>query len=492
MTTLYQVEPTPTSESDRTAWLHFQSAAILLTSMVCCAFVLRIAVVASSFLRIAAPSLDHGQFGAEMGWVARSLALGHGFSSPFFPSTGPTALVPPLFPYLLAAVFRTFGLYTAKSAFVILSLDSLLSALTCIPIYLSLKDAAGERLAQLAGWLWVIYPFAIYFSGAQVWDYALTSFLFATCFCVAKRLHLQETFLVWFGFGILYGVTALSNPSVLSMFPFLLLSALWKVKRVGRRWLLRGVVTVIAITLVLGLWALRNVRVMHAASPIRDGFWLEFWAGNSGDTFTSNPAWAHPASSPVELQEFEAEGETAYLAHKHELAVSFVRHYPLLFAGVSLRRAIRFWTGFWSLQPNYLQSEPLDVPNAFFCTCVTLFMVRGIRHWWREDRTQASLFLSMLLVFPFPYYLTHSSMDYRQPIEPQIVILVAIGLFGFRDSEDLAKNRGHGRLDIAPPFPGADCHASSSGLKATSIACSSERMLIDGLDADSAAFEVGY
>jgi hypothetical protein len=217
------------------------------------------------------------------------------------------------------------------------------------------------------------------------------------------------------------------------MFPFLLLTALWKVGRVGGRWLLRGIVTVIAITFVLGLWAIRNDRVMHAKSPIRDGFWLEFWAGNSGDTFTSNPAWAHPASNPVEMQKFEAEGETAYLAHKRTIAVSFVHHHPLLFADVSLRRAVRFWTGFWSFRPGYLQSEPLDVANVFFCTCITLFMLRGIWRWWKKDRTHASPFLMMLLVFPVPYYLTHSSMDYRQPIEPQIVILVTIGLFGFRD-----------------------------------------------------------
>ena len=368
MTTLYQDELAPTSAADRTGWLYFRSPAILLTSMVSCASVIRIVVVASSFRSFAAPSVDHAQFGAEMGWVARSLALGHGFSSPFFPSTGPTALVPPLFPYLLAAVFRTFGLYSAKSAFVILSLDSLFSALTCIPVYLTLKYAAGERPAQLAGWLWAIYPFAIFFSGAQVWDYALTSFLFATCFCFVQRLHLQENYSIWFGYGILYAVTSLSNPSVLSMFPFLLLSALWKVKRVGRRWILRGIVTIIGISLVVAPWAIRNYRVMHASSPIRDGFWLEFWAGNSGDTFTSNPAWAHPASNPVEMQKFEAEGETAYLAHRHTMAVSFVRHHPLLFAGVSLRRAIRFWTGFWSFRPGYLQSEPLDVPNVFFCS----------------------------------------------------------------------------------------------------------------------------
>ena len=340
MTTLYQAELTQPSATNRANWLYIRSSAILLTSMVCCALVLRIVVVASSFLSIAAPSYDHGQFGAEMGWVARSLASGHGFSSPFFPATGPTALVPPLFPYLLAQVFRTFGIYTAKSALAILSLDSLFSALTCVPIYLSLKYAVGERPAQLAGWLWAIYPFAVYFSGAQVWDYALTSFLFATCFCLAQRLHLQDRFLAWFGFGVLYGVTTLSNPSVLSLFPFLLLAALWKVRRVGGRWLLFGIVTVVALVVVVGAWTVRNDRVMHAASPIRDGFWLEFWAGNNGDTSESNPSWAHPASNPVEMQKFEAEGETAYLDHKHIMAVNFLRHHPIFFAGVSFRHAV--------------------------------------------------------------------------------------------------------------------------------------------------------
>lgn len=440
MTTLYREEPIQTSGASRTDWLYIRSAAILLTSMVCCAFVLRIAVVAFSFRSIAAPSLDHGQFGAEMGWVARSLASGHGFSSPFFPLTGPTALVPPFFPYLLAGVFRTFGLYTAKSAFVILSLDSLFSALTCIPIYLSLKYAAGERPAQLAGWLWVIYPFAIYFSATQVWDYALTSLLFATCFCFAQRLHLQERGLVWFGFGILYGVTALSNPSILSIFPFLLLWILWKVRRAGGRWLLYGLLSMLALFIVITPWAIRNVRVMNAASPIRDGFWLEFWAGNAGDTSESNPAWAHPASNPVEMQKFEAEGETTYLAHKHSMAMNSVRRNPLLFAGVSLRRAVRFWTGFWSFRPSYLQSEPLDVPNVFFCTCITLLMLRGIWRWWKEDRDHSIPYLILLIVFPIPYYLTHSSMDYRQPIESQIIILVSIGFFGAQRPDRVSKH----------------------------------------------------
>ena len=42
----------------------------------------------------------------ESGNVAHSLATGAGFSSPFRVNTGPTAWMPPIYPLLLAAVFR--------------------------------------------------------------------------------------------------------------------------------------------------------------------------------------------------------------------------------------------------------------------------------------------------------------------------------------------------------------------------------------------------
>jgi hypothetical protein len=124
-----------------------------LTTAIACGLILRMAIVCVSFQSIAHGTQDHGSFGAEMGWVARSIATGQGFSSPFLPHTGPTALMPPLFPCLLAGVFRLFGLYTVRAAFAILTLNSLFSALTCLPIYFCLKWIAGERPALLASWL---------------------------------------------------------------------------------------------------------------------------------------------------------------------------------------------------------------------------------------------------------------------------------------------------------------------------------------------------
>jgi hypothetical protein len=48
----------------------------------------------------------------ESGNIAHSLAVGNGFSSPFRVDTGPTAWLPPIYPLLLAGIFRTFGSYT--------------------------------------------------------------------------------------------------------------------------------------------------------------------------------------------------------------------------------------------------------------------------------------------------------------------------------------------------------------------------------------------
>ena len=51
-------------------------------------------------------------FGWEMGRIAESLALGEGFSNPFHGTTGPTAWEPPLTPFLIAGVFKLFGIYS--------------------------------------------------------------------------------------------------------------------------------------------------------------------------------------------------------------------------------------------------------------------------------------------------------------------------------------------------------------------------------------------
>jgi 4-amino-4-deoxy-L-arabinose transferase-like glycosyltransferase len=408
------------------------SVPVFLACTVLAALVLRLIVVSFVVGDTSAHNIDLNNFGWEsweMGWVARSIFHGQGFSSPFLPITGPTALVPPLYPYLLAGIFHFFGLYTAKSAFTILGFNSLCSSLTCIPLFFLVRNSLGRRSARIAAIAWAIYPFAVYFAADRIWDYALTGLLFTTSLLVAQRLHLRG-WLGWTGFGVLYGVTILSNPSVVSLLPFLLLIAMYKVWRVRGARLRNGLLASVAFIMVCIPWTIRNHRVMHADFFIRDGFWLEFYAGNNGDTTASNSAFAHPASNPAEMVKYQQMGELRYMAEKHDLAVDFVKHHPLFFAVSTVRRVIRFWTGYWSFSPSYLKYEPMDLPNVPFCLFLLFFTVRGLRRWWKEDAQAALPYVLSLVVFPIPYYFTHSSMDYRQPLEPILIVLVTIGLFG--------------------------------------------------------------
>jgi hypothetical protein len=165
---------------------------------------------------------------------------------------------------------------------------------------------------------------------------------------------------------------------------------------------------------------------------VRDNFWLECWAGNNGDTFESNAVWAHPASNPVEMQRYEAEGEMGYIAEKKALALQFIEQNPKFFAALSLRRAFSYWTAFWSFSPAYLNKEPLEIADVFFCSSVTVLMLLGARRFWRRDAISALHYLALIAVFPMTYYVTHATPDYRQPIEPEVVVLVVMGVLSLK------------------------------------------------------------
>lgn len=430
---LVQVDSQPAFFERIETWVEAKSNRWWLTATVLLAFVIRLVVACFAFHGIANPANAHGDFGYEMGWVARSLATGHGFSGPFQSMTGPTALVPPLYPFLLSGVFRVFGLYTPVAALVILVFNGALSALTCIPVFGAARDLGGPRLARWAAVLWALYPFAIFFSAAQVWDYPLTALLFAACFWYTARLPMARTALPWAGFGVLYGITALSNPSIVTLLPVLLIVALRRSLEIGLSAGRRSILTVLAFLIVITPWTIRNQRAVHVLSPLRDGFWLEFYAGNLGDPLNSNSPFAHPASNPAELALYSRLGEKTYLQQKHDLALEEVRQHKARFAVACARRAVRFWTGYWSLSPVYLQREPFDIPNIPFCSTLTLLALAGLVSGWRQNRAGLLPFLCLVALFPLPYYLTHASMDYRAPIEPELVILTTTGLLALRE-----------------------------------------------------------
>src|SRR5271169_920243 len=131
-------------------------------------------------------SSDFG-FGWETGRIARALATGRGFSDPFHGLTGPTAWIAPLYPLLLASIFKLCGVYTALSGWVTLLFNSACSALTGVVLSRSGSDLFGDRAGRRVGWTWALLPYAIYWPTKIVWDTNLTACLLAVAFMLALR-----------------------------------------------------------------------------------------------------------------------------------------------------------------------------------------------------------------------------------------------------------------------------------------------------------------
>ena len=384
------------------------------------------------------PWRGHWRFAWEMGMVARSIATGHGIASPFPPDTGPTAWQAPVYPALMAVVFKLFGLFTATSALVLLGLNSLFSALTCVPVYLIAHRTIGEREARWAAWIWAFFPYAIYLSAGRIWENALTTLLLTTLIWFTLELDDRSTPMRWACYGALWAVTALSNPSVCALLP---LFGLWLVGRRHRRgqaWFSQAVVGALLFAAVLTPWEVRNTSTFHRFIPLRDNFWMEVRVGNTGDLSDVYPDWAHPGRSPRELADYQRMGETAYLAHMRDVSLDFIHRYPGYFSWLTIKRIIYTWTGFWSTNPVYMKNEPLQFPNVFFCTAMSVLAFFGLRRIWRARNEFTAIYVIALAVFPLVYYITHQGIDYRHAIDPLIAILLATAVVGFRTNRKAA------------------------------------------------------
>jgi len=117
----------------------------LLLWTVLIALAVRLIVVAFVYQDFLDPQRDHWLFGFENGRIARSIVEGHGFGNAWG-NTGPTAILTPVIPYLLAGIFALFGVYTRTSALVMLALGSLFAALTCVPIFFVARKTSGSEL----------------------------------------------------------------------------------------------------------------------------------------------------------------------------------------------------------------------------------------------------------------------------------------------------------------------------------------------------------
>ncbi len=394
--------------------------------MILVALVVRLAVIPFVYQDWLDPFvLEHWAFGR----IARSIVSGHGFGSPFA-DTGLSALLPPVYPYLLAGIFKVFGIETRAAVLATLSLNSVFSALTCVPVFLLARQAFGPRVAKWAGWGWVFSPYGVYYGADWAWSTCLVTFELAWLFFLAWRLENSSRTRDWLLFGLAGGVSALTEPVVLAVVPLLGLWTLYRRYRQNRPWKAPMAAAALAALAVLSPWFVRNYELFHRFIPVRSGFGLELYIGNNGYSTRWVNSALHPNHSDAELSEYERVGEMAYMDHKLQQAKDFIRRHPGWFVWMTFRRIVYMWTGYWSFERAYLKDEPLDPPNILVDTTMSILGLLGLRRVFRIEPSLGMCFAIVLLFFPLTYYVTHPETYYFRPVDPLIVVLAAVFIAG--------------------------------------------------------------
>ena len=410
-------------------------AAKSLWLMIAVGLAVRLVVIAFLYRDHLNPVMDHWKFGWEMGRVARSLYLGQGFSSPMYEPSGPTAWMAPVYPVVMAGVFKVFGLYSTASDIALLVLNAVFAVLTTIPVHKMAQRLLNSHFAVLAGWIWALLPYSIYVGAGRIWENSLTTLIAALIFCVMYRAEATGSARDWAVWGALWGLGALTSPALLAMLPFLLGWIALRERRVGGNWLKKSTLCVLVLFAMVTPWTLRNYIVFHRFIPMRDNFWLEVHVGNNGRTMEPCPDKSHPSNSAEERDQFYRLGEIRYMNAKKVQAQQFIAEHPRFFAQLTLRRIFFVWTGFWSTDPNYLADEPLYWPGVFYSTMITLMSVTGL---WLAHRNGLGEWMVpvALAMFSFPlvYYITHPSYDYRHPLDPLMVIVAAYACVELRNA----------------------------------------------------------
>jgi hypothetical protein len=436
-----------------------RKAVTSLALIVILAMGVRVAFAWDQARKIAPGVLGIVPFQQETGNIAYALAQGKGFSNVFRTETGPTAWLAPVYPLLVAAMFKVFGTFTARAFFACVALNILFSAAACVPIFF-----AGKRLGSLgagagAAWLWAVFPSAVMMPFEWIWDTSLSALLTALILWATLELAESERWLDWGVYGLLWGLALMTNPALGVLLPFLLGWAAFRGRgESSLRWKRVALAAGVAILCCVP-WTMRNYVAFHRFIPVRSNLPFELWLGNN-DIFDEHARDGRKSITRTEeARRYAQLGEAGYMEEKWELATSFMRAHPGLEWRLAARKFVDFWVGTESPIKNFRETASWLIRGILlssFVTAIGAFL--GIVALWRgrkkitqrrRDRrgdaeserngteekggTTGKIVWPVAVfpaVFPCLYYVTHADLRYRHPIDPVVLLLTVVGVWG--------------------------------------------------------------
>lgn len=369
-------------------------------------------------------------FQNEVGNVASALASGQGFCCLFRQPTGPTAWLAPVYPLVVAGIFKLLGAFTLTSFYAVVLLNCVSSALACIPLFHAAERVAGKSTAALASWLWAFFPAGIILPYAWIWDSSLSALLAATLLWATLRLADSSGPRAFALYALLWGISLLTNPALGILLLFLLGWIFYRHHAPHPRKIGLALVTAAVLLLTCLPWTIRNFLQFHRFVPFRSNFAYEFWSGNN-EIFDENSRQVNRITRYEQTRLYARIGETAFLDEKWQSARNFVRSHPSLYAHLCARRVVVTWLGTQSPRQDFLHADSALARFLLVWNVISLLATLvGLVRLYLQNRPFFVPVAAFPVIFPLTFYFAHTSLRHRHPCDPVLALLMALAIAG--------------------------------------------------------------
>ncbi len=366
---------------------------------------------------------------------ARNLAAGHQLQPDVY-------FKPPLYPYVLAALYRLFG----RSLPLIYTLQMMVGTASAVLVLLLGRRIFTPRIALAGALATALLPIPVFLE-LQLLAEPLTTFL-----CLLALLWLLQGLpaggppLRWrlLLAGLALGVAATGRPNLLILPPVL---AVWlglaaPVGRPGHRapaWR-AGAVLFLGSVLAIAPVTLRNLRAGGELVPVCANFGVNLWTGNNPQADGTSPVPIGVEWDDLKLRCDQAGAGRAvpssrYLAREAWRTIAqdpgragllACRKALILLNAAEVRNNIgpaflarragvftlgRWWPGFWLLAP------------------FALLGLADVRRWGRLS-APLWLYLAALALAVLPFFV---NARFRAPLLPVLALFAAAGAYGWRE-----------------------------------------------------------
>jgi len=345
-----------------------------------------------------------------------------------------TAILPPVYPIFLSLIFALFGHdYTAVRL-----VQSVLSAMICIFIYLTTKTIFSEKAARLAAVVSVVYPAFIFFSyyGGPGFILTETIFIFFLSGLATYISHIETLKFSHCAAIALFSVLLILTRFGAVYFPILAAFYFFiKFKNYGRRLVKYLLVFFFSLCLAILPWTIRNYQISREFS-----FLLH---DESTSSLQSLLELFPELGKKLEVDSDELSSAIhrgkgfAYLSEKWGIDKKAVSVEIRKRVGLELKSNFGKYVNakfllkgmkiFWS--PYYISLIDGKLKLNFSFVFILPFAMAGIFYAFLKRNIKAVFLVTLIAALNFMHLFTVLCERYRLPIEQWLIIFGAAGFF---------------------------------------------------------------